>query len=365
MLVGLPVLVVWQALYIWADRRNLPPSWSETSFEVDMVYTWIGMPSKAKLEVMMAACPHEPGGVQRWRDLGTFTVSLEHSLRNLPWIRRIYIVTDGLAPCWISDPKVKFVTHKEIWPSEKAGALPTFASTAIESYLHRIPGLTEHFIKMDDDLIFLKPLAPTDLFATDGTPRFFPGEFQEFKHSTILYLSTLIRRWTQRFEIGRAWPPPLPGHAMLGHMPSLWRKSLIEEAQATWPGLFEKIHGLRCRSDVQGSPSSSSTTFVYNWYHIVRGNATPIWNLRSRFIWGRQERVEILAETLSGVLKDLPDVLCLNDDLDRSPNGTVFSDQLEMVEHFLSAIRPKPSGAIDQAHCVGGTSSMRGADVTR
>src|SRR5699024_8077629 len=75
---------------------------------------------------------------------------LKYSLRSLEmyanWIRHIYIVTDQQIPPWLdlSHPKITIVDHKEIFAD--TSVLPVFNSRAIESQLHNIPGLSEHYL---------------------------------------------------------------------------------------------------------------------------------------------------------------------------------------------------------------------------
>ena len=42
--------------------------------------------------------------------------------------------------------------------------LPTFNSNAIEASMHKIKGLSEHFVYFNDDMYLLKPTKPTDFF---------------------------------------------------------------------------------------------------------------------------------------------------------------------------------------------------------
>ena len=58
-----------------------------------------------------------------------------------PWIRNIFIVTNGQKPSWakLDHPKIFIVSHAEIF--QKETDLPTFNSMAIEVHLHKIAGL--------------------------------------------------------------------------------------------------------------------------------------------------------------------------------------------------------------------------------
>jgi hypothetical protein len=98
---------------------------------------------------------------------------LKYSLRSVekyaPWIRQIFIVTDEQTPDWIdaANPKIKITDHMEIMPQE---CLPCFNPTLIEHFLHKIPGLSEHFLFSNDDTLINKPVSPDTFFADDGFP---------------------------------------------------------------------------------------------------------------------------------------------------------------------------------------------------
>lgn len=88
--------------------------------------------------------------------------SLRSVVRYAPWVRHIFIVTNGQIPSWLNldNPRITLVTHEvcvatpvplevsvivsfqqEIFRNKSH--LPTFSSPAIESHLHRIPGLSK------------------------------------------------------------------------------------------------------------------------------------------------------------------------------------------------------------------------------
>lgn len=43
--------------------------------------------------------------------------------------------------------------------------LPTFSSPAIETHMHRIPGLSQKFIYLNDDVMFGKDVWPDDFYS--------------------------------------------------------------------------------------------------------------------------------------------------------------------------------------------------------
>lgn len=113
--------------------------------------------------------------------MGRFTSSgeLRFQLRALhkflPWIRKIFIVTDGQVPKWYrpsAGSRVCFVPHSEIMEQEH---LPTFNSHAIEASLRHLDGLASNFVYFNDDMIPLKPTPPETFFSPDGRPMVFPS----------------------------------------------------------------------------------------------------------------------------------------------------------------------------------------------
>lgn len=93
---------------------------------------------------------------------------LKYSLRSIqkyaPWVRNIYIVTNGQIPSWLNldHPRMKIVTHKQLFTNKSH--LPTFSSPAIETHIHRIPGLSKRFIYMNDDVFFGDNVWPDDFY---------------------------------------------------------------------------------------------------------------------------------------------------------------------------------------------------------
>ena len=94
---------------------------------------------------------------------------------NAPWVRNIYLVTDDQAPSWLdtTQPNLHVISHKEIFADPSV--LPVFNSHAIESRLHRIPGLAEHFLYLNDDVFLGRPVTPELFFTPGGLARFFPS----------------------------------------------------------------------------------------------------------------------------------------------------------------------------------------------
>lgn len=140
--------------------------------KIDLVYMWVDGNNaewRAKRNRYMNGgekTTSEGVNDARWRDNEELRYSLRSVEKYASWIDHIYIITDGQCPEWLdtSNPKISIVDHSEIMPAE---ALPVFNSSAIESCIHRIPGLSEHFILGNDDTLFVKPTTRENFFVND------------------------------------------------------------------------------------------------------------------------------------------------------------------------------------------------------
>lgn len=119
---------------------------------------------------------NDVAGDTRFNSLGEIFYCVASLNKYASWLNKIYIVTDeqnpnleeflakhfpeGHIPVEIVDHKVIFRDYEEY--------LPTFNSIAIESMTWRIPGLNEHYIEFNDDLILSAPTNPEDFFPAEG-----------------------------------------------------------------------------------------------------------------------------------------------------------------------------------------------------
>nr|XP_056702939.1 N-acetylglucosamine-1-phosphotransferase subunits alpha/beta [Euleptes europaea] len=101
----------------------------------------------------------------RFEDNEELRYSLRSIERHAPWVRHIFIVTNGQIPSWLNldNPRITIVTHQEIF--QNVSHLPSFSSPAIESHIHHIPGLSQKFVYLNDDVMFGKDVWPDDFFS--------------------------------------------------------------------------------------------------------------------------------------------------------------------------------------------------------
>ena len=110
----------------------------------------------------------DTNSVNRFRDWGLMPYWFRAVETYLPWVRTIHFVTCGQVPSFLKldHPKLHLVTHRDFMPED---CLPTFNASAIEMNIHRIEGLAEHFLYMNDDTFIGRPLQP-EAFFKNGLP---------------------------------------------------------------------------------------------------------------------------------------------------------------------------------------------------
>ena len=142
--------------------------------DIDLVYLWVdgSDPAWQAKRNAIAGGTDESSSANctgRYVDNDELKYSLRSVEKYAPWIRRIFIVTDDQIPKWLntSNPKIRIVDHREILPEV---SLPCFNSPLIEKFLHKIPGLSEHFIYANDDMFINRAVTPGDFFDADGLP---------------------------------------------------------------------------------------------------------------------------------------------------------------------------------------------------
>ncbi len=105
---------------------------------------------------------------KRFRDWDTLRYLLRGIEKFLPFVRKVHLVVarESQVPEWIDKDAVHVVLHRDIIPE---AYLPTFNSSMIEMFLHRIEGLDERFLYFNDDMFPMRPVSE-DVFFKDGKP---------------------------------------------------------------------------------------------------------------------------------------------------------------------------------------------------
>ncbi|MFG1664747.1 stealth conserved region 3 domain-containing protein [Streptomyces sp. Y7] len=310
----------------------------EVCFPVDAVYTWVDGDDPvlaAKRRTHQALCddaiaPRETGA-SRYTDHD----ELKYALRSLEmyagFVRHVYLVTDSQLPAWL-DPEAEGLTvvdHREILPAD---ALPVFNSHAIESRLHHIRGLSEHYLYFNDDVFINRPVRAEHFFHGNGIARIplspwklgvgAPHPLEPAPNSAGKNAREVIRRFHGRHITHKSLHTPHPQLlSVMREMESLG----IEELERTSYSRF------RSTSDV--APAS---TLHHHWA-ITTGRAVPA-DYRFRYVQlGTPDMRHRLARLAAG--EDI-DFFCLND-VDTAPAAR--SAAQAVIHDFLERKYPFPS----------------------
>jgi hypothetical protein len=163
-------------------------------------------------------------------------------------------VTSGQVPPWLDlDHRgVRVVPHGEIMPAD---ALPTFNSHAIETSLHHIPGLAEHWLYLNDDFFVGRPIRPEALFSPAGLSSVF------FAQSTIGLTDLpdsppwLKAAWNNRRLLQGEFGAVTTN--ALAHAPYAVRTSVLQEIEQRFSEVVKRTTYSPFRSDTDISMLSS------------------------------------------------------------------------------------------------------------
>lgn len=284
----------------------------DISFPIDAVYTWVDgddplwINSKRRREAELKGVEYheESNHEARFRSRD----ELKYSLRSLqmfaPWFRKIFIVTAGQVPSWLdtSDPRIEVIDHNDIYPQGEY--LPTFNSNSIISRLHHIPGLSEHYVYINDDVFFGRDLGPERFFTPTGIAKVSPSNNRRpFGEATLLdephlNLTRNIRRLLkERFGVTVSRAIKHTPHPQLKSVHFEMETEFSQEYERTWASPF------RDHRDIVADQ-------LHHYYAQITGRAIPT-RLRYHYINILDDHYRLVMENTLR-LRDR-DTFCIND----------------------------------------------------
>ncbi|MFI9105316.1 stealth family protein [Streptomyces fildesensis] len=305
-------------------------------FPIDAVYTWVDGTDAAWQQRKAAASGTvyhaESASDARFLSRDELRYSLRSLRMNAPWIRTVFIVTDDQRPVWLdeTDPGVRVVSHREIF-SDPAD-LPTFNSHSIESQLHHIEGLAEHFLYFNDDMFFGRPIAPQAFFTPSGITKHFPSASRiplgpVTPDDTPVDAACKNNRALLQERFGRVNSQPMD------HIPYALRRSIMDEIEQAFPQAYAQTAASRFRAMTDLSVTSS----LHHYFALFTGRSVP-----SSVQYGYVQLAHPeLAKRLAGMLARRDrDAICVNDAFS-TPEDMAAQDAV--LRPFLDAYFPVPS----------------------
>lgn len=250
-----------------------------------------------------------------------------------PWVNKVFLVTNGKNPDWINPnhPKLVLVKHSDYIPNE---VLPVFNSRTIELYMHKIPGLSEHFVYFNDDFYLNAPITPDYYFKNglpcddnsellSNRPKYHP--LNPFNIRIIEYCNVaLINYHFKRKNVAKAslkrWFGPHLGikgiikslylykhgyfeYFVRRHTEQPFLKSTFDEAWKEEPEMLSKAC-TRFRADISLNP------YFFRYWQFATNRFYPIRFKAGRFYILKKTHLEWIKATFNNpIIKSI----CLND----------------------------------------------------
>jgi hypothetical protein len=316
---------------------------SEADEPIDVVYTWVddAFPGYRDLLRRYATVPQDDLNPNRTRDnLQLLRFSLRSLEQFVPWVRRVHVVTNRpLVPAWMNTAAadLRLVHHDEFFAH--AEDLPTFNSFAIGANLHRLPGLADRYLNMDDDMLFGRYVIPADFVDRNGRYPLWP----KLERSPGAHLRGSADRspWQLALAMSNALLDERYGKRprwLLKHVPLLverdrWHKMVDE----MWPEAFRRTSASRFRSSGNVVPEH-----VYPYVLLYEGRA-HLKPIARSYVQAHYQGVDnILPQQLAQFMflrVVRPPFLCLNDNFGARPSRWV----VRLAANYLKSTYPRPS----------------------
>lgn len=243
---------------------------------VDVVFTWVNDKDQQWQNKYQAALAKvdSPIGLYandqaRFANHDELYYSVHSVLKFLPWVRKVFIITDNQIPHWYKNndtyQKLTFINHHQIINQKY---LPTFNSHVIEAHLHQIPDLSENFIYFNDDVFVARPLPREHFFAINDIASIFVAKKslssmreRGIETPTLFAASNSSNLLQQEYDVSIDMP--------LVHTYVPLKKSAFELAWKLFPEHIEAflINKFRNNNDL------NLATFLVPWLMYIHGNS--------------------------------------------------------------------------------------------
>jgi len=216
-----------------ADLKEMLMASEQPPFPVDIVIPWVDPKDpewQKKLHEFTQKNDYFHDPLRFQQDGSTTELELQTAIKSIdrfaPWIRTIWVVTQRPQTPTISSSRMRIVHHDEFFSDPQQ---VVFNSHAIESQVHRIKGLSEHFLYSNDDVFYTNYTFPKDYFTRSGQPinHFRPRWTRWIRWTPHL---SAWRRVTKRYSPSRTFVLA-PRHCMVAITKTLCSESYAENLQ--------------------------------------------------------------------------------------------------------------------------------------
>jgi len=228
---------------------------------------------------------------------------------NMPWLRKIYLVTWGEQfPTWLDEDECAKMSPPivRIDQSTLNGGKRMYGSLSVEVCLHLIPNLSEYFFYANSDMFVIKRMERHDWFDENGLGKLIVGP-SIYKTSHIqnrhnlghwYKYGTLLQADLYKRKFGK---PDFYFFQWTHHM-TLVSKQACKDTIAAFPELFEKTRRLKGREETE---YIGRLLFEYvalkNGYMKINKKAPHTWylNQKSNYRVNLRKSVSLLCTNLN------------------------------------------------------------------
>lgn len=308
---------------------------------IDVVITWVDDQTPGYRELLKAHARAVPDlDPARTRDnLDLLRFNLRALERHAPWVNHVYLLTcRPQAPDWLQQdhPRLTLIHHDQVIAP---ALLPTFNSFAIISHLHLIPGLSDRFLYLEDDMLLLQDVTLDDFLSPDGRPLVFEQAKATPRHETIRNPAT-ERPWNLALaESNRLLDQAFGtvGRGYVNHVPLLIEKAEWQAMVERFPEAFALTRRSRFRAAGNVAPE-----FLYPQLMLAQGKAVRASPAQRRASCGYvplEDFWPVTALALWRMRRRHPKWVTLNDNFGDHPSPRAE----RLARRFLRDAAPQPS----------------------
>ena len=321
--------------------------------DIDFIITWVDMNDpkwQAKFFKYSNHKGNEKNGVSkaRFRDNGFLKYWFRGVEQFAPWVRKIHFVTDGQKPEWLDEnnPKIHLVSHEDFIPAQY---LPTYNSVVIERYMHKIPGLADHFVYFNDDFYIINHL-PIERFFQNGLPcdiavfDYNPSWSQWYKR--IKNNTRIINQHFNKKEVMAShhdkWFDKSYGmKARWNYLLKFYNKFITlrtpHNAQPYLKSTFEEVWGVADKELTETSSNrfrkvTDYTPELFRMWQICKGNFTPYNTYRDTKMFPLMVRSR---QAIKAIYNQRYTLICLNDNVHIRNYDQVIGNIRDAFQHIL------------------------------
>lgn len=269
------------------------------SFDIDFVIPWVDGSDQEWIELFNKYAPSGKKknidfSAERYRDYGLLKYWFRGVEKFAPYVRKVHFITNGQKPDWLNTdcPKLNWVKHSDYIPQD---CLPVFSSRPIEMYMHKIEGLSEHFVYFNDDFFLINATTPDFFFDKKGLPKDYAISniqipIRSVMRNTVLndlteinknfnkkaylkenlskYINPKYGKMNFRVLACMLWPE-ITGFQNF-HLAQPYLKSTLEEVWEKCPEILNETMHSRFRSE------NDVNQWLFRYWQLCKGNFAPI-----------------------------------------------------------------------------------------